>query len=409
MEYAYEGDELKGEGRPSIFTEAVVEGLRTGEADLDQDHLVSIDDLYHYVYDRVRDRTPSQTPSIKSDLEGALYLARSSYRRPIKPARLDPDLLSRTEDRYAGIREGAVQELAELLTVRDRSVALAARETLLRMTSDDSRRVAARAQTALEAAEDAEPAAAGAEAVPTAAETSSASRYVEPSATPRAPPPTASPPPAQSPAAPPPRRPRSRRALAASVALAAFTLAAVLVIVLSGGGAGATTTIPADNLTRNPSFEQGKSSWQGSMSDLSPERVPDAPEGHWVMRVSARRGSGSYTIQNSFGTLPRLIAGRTYTAGAWVKGTSATSGRIACLTVRERPTSGEPVFNVRGVRLSAHKYQEVRRQYTQPAGVKQVDVYVALKRGQGNVGDAFLVDAVTLTPSARGSKGIKRC
>ena len=90
MEYAYEGDELKGKGRPSVFTEAVVEGLRTGEADLDRDQLVSIDDLYHYVYDRVRDRTPSQTPSIKSDLEGALYLARSTYRPPVEPARLDP-------------------------------------------------------------------------------------------------------------------------------------------------------------------------------------------------------------------------------------------------------------------------------------------------------------------------------
>ena len=81
MEYAYEGDELTGEGQPSVFTEAVVEGLRTGKADLDMDHLISIDDLYHYVYDRVRERTPNQTPSIKSDLEGALYLARSSYQR----------------------------------------------------------------------------------------------------------------------------------------------------------------------------------------------------------------------------------------------------------------------------------------------------------------------------------------
>ena len=78
MEYAYEGDELTGEGHPSFFTAAVVEGLRTGKADLDMDHLVSIDDLYHYVYDRVRDRTPHQTPSIKSDVEGVLYLARSS-------------------------------------------------------------------------------------------------------------------------------------------------------------------------------------------------------------------------------------------------------------------------------------------------------------------------------------------
>ena len=106
--------ELKGAGRPSVFTEAVVEGLRTGEADLDQDQLVSIDDLYRYVYDRVRERTPSQTPSIKSDLEGPLYLARSTYRRPVEPAQLDPELLARTEDRYAGIREGAVQELAAL-------------------------------------------------------------------------------------------------------------------------------------------------------------------------------------------------------------------------------------------------------------------------------------------------------
>jgi hypothetical protein len=75
MEYAYEGDQLTGEGRPSIFTEAVTEGLESGRADLDGDGLVSVDDLYNYVYDRVRERTPSQTPSNKSDLEGPLYLA----------------------------------------------------------------------------------------------------------------------------------------------------------------------------------------------------------------------------------------------------------------------------------------------------------------------------------------------
>ena len=35
-----EGEQLKGRGRPSVFTEAVVEGPRTGEADLDQDQEV---------------------------------------------------------------------------------------------------------------------------------------------------------------------------------------------------------------------------------------------------------------------------------------------------------------------------------------------------------------------------------
>jgi Caspase domain len=159
MEYAYEGDQLTGEGQPSIFTAAVVEGLETGMADLDHDQLVSVDDLYNYVYDRVKEVTPGQTPNKKSDLEGPLYLARSSYRPPVEPATLDPDLVARTEDRYAGIREGAVRELAELLHARDPAVALAASELLVRMTGDDSRRVSAAAEAALAEAEPTAPAA----------------------------------------------------------------------------------------------------------------------------------------------------------------------------------------------------------------------------------------------------------
>lgn len=156
MEYAYEGDELRGEGQPSVFTEAVVEGLDSGKADLDEDQLVSIDDLYGYVYARVKDRTPNQTPSKKSDLQGPLYLARSAYRPPVQPATLDPELLARTDDRYAGIRAGAVSELADLLSARDPSVALAARNALEAMLDDDSRRVGAGAEAALDAADRAE-------------------------------------------------------------------------------------------------------------------------------------------------------------------------------------------------------------------------------------------------------------
>jgi Caspase domain len=153
MEYAYEGDHLKGEGQPSVFTEAVVEGLETGKADLDHDQLVSVDDLYSYVYDRVKESTPSQTPNKKSEIEGPLYLARSTYRPQVQPATLDPELIARTEDRYAGIRVGAVQELAHLLTSRDPAVVLAAREALSRLTDDDSRQVSANAQAALAGAE----------------------------------------------------------------------------------------------------------------------------------------------------------------------------------------------------------------------------------------------------------------
>jgi hypothetical protein len=149
MEYAYEGDHLTGKGQPSVFTEAVVEGLDTGKADLDHDQLISVDDLYGYVYDRVRETTPSQTPNKKSEIEGPLYLARSTYRPEIRPATLDPELLARTEDRYAGIRTGAVQELAALLASRDPATVLAARQTLSQMTDDDSRQVSSSAQEAL--------------------------------------------------------------------------------------------------------------------------------------------------------------------------------------------------------------------------------------------------------------------
>jgi uncharacterized caspase-like protein len=404
MEYAYEGDELKGEGRPSVFTEAVVEGLRTGEADLDQDQLVSIDDLYHYVYDRVRDRTPSQTPSIKSDLEGALYLARSAYQRPIEPARLDPDLLSRTEDRYAGIREGAVQELGELLAASDPSVALAARETLLRMTSDDSRRVAARAQAALEAAEDAERVAREGEA--------------------------SSPPPAAPPSRPPPvqpeggsgrRAPVPRRMLVLAGIVAAAAVAIVVILVTTGGsgsGHGGTTPsvatggdqsnfvkIPAGNLTANPSFEHDLSGWDTSGSRLSRIGVPDAPNGHYVVRVSALNSSGDYTIDDYPDTVRHSVAGRRYVADAWVRGTTATDGKLACLALRERAGSqGNAVGQAyAGVNMSAADYREVRVAYVAKGTGHRVDVHLYTSHAGGSRGDAFLADAISLAPSSRPS------
>jgi Hsp70 protein/Caspase domain len=149
LEYAYEGDRLSGEGQPSVFTEAVVEGLETGKADLDADHLISVDDLYGYVLSRIRERTSSQTPNKKDDLQGAIYVARSTYEPPVDPAKLDPDLITAAEHRLAGVREGAVYELQHLLNSNNRAIVLAARQMLEQMVDDDSRRVSARALAAL--------------------------------------------------------------------------------------------------------------------------------------------------------------------------------------------------------------------------------------------------------------------
>jgi hypothetical protein len=48
-EYSFEGAEVFGDGLPSVFTHAIVTGLRTGEADHDKDGLITVRDLYHYL------------------------------------------------------------------------------------------------------------------------------------------------------------------------------------------------------------------------------------------------------------------------------------------------------------------------------------------------------------------------
>ncbi|MEU7846018.1 caspase family protein [Micromonospora parva] len=80
-EYAWEpaGEPLPLTDNPrhSVFAGAVIEGLRTGDADLDGDGLVSADELYRYVRDSVA-VAGGQTPRRWMYGEGDLYVARSS-------------------------------------------------------------------------------------------------------------------------------------------------------------------------------------------------------------------------------------------------------------------------------------------------------------------------------------------
>lgn len=75
-EYAWEGDNLQEfEPEPSRFTGAIVTGLRTGEADLDGDGKIAVDELYEYVYDQLRRAKARQTPRKWADLEYRVFVA----------------------------------------------------------------------------------------------------------------------------------------------------------------------------------------------------------------------------------------------------------------------------------------------------------------------------------------------
>jgi Caspase domain len=151
VEYAFEGGELteSGDPAPSVFTSAMVRGLSTGEADRDQDGYVDLDELYDYVYDTVREVTPNQTPGKwVFGVQGDLVIARRST--PVtKPAALPPELQQSLDSPLAGVRAGAVDELARLLSSRHLGLALAARQALETLADDDSRTVVAAASAAL--------------------------------------------------------------------------------------------------------------------------------------------------------------------------------------------------------------------------------------------------------------------
>src|SRR5215831_5035590 len=143
MEYAFEGDQLADDRRrrPSVFTSALVEGLATGDADRDEDGWVSLNELYDYVFDRVREENPHQTPSRHVELEGELYVARSRRRR-IRPAPIPPDLQAAMTDQNMFTRLGAVSELRSRLVSDNLPVAVGAYQALADLARNDSRTVA---------------------------------------------------------------------------------------------------------------------------------------------------------------------------------------------------------------------------------------------------------------------------
>lgn len=151
LEYAFEEadpatgiDELEPAAPGSLFTGCLVQGLASGDADIDGDGHISLDDLYDYVSQRMREDGVHQTPGMAGDVRGEIVIARSRRR-----AALAAELQQAVDSPLDGVREGAVTELAELLRSADPRVAQAARAALERLARDDSQRVSARASVAV--------------------------------------------------------------------------------------------------------------------------------------------------------------------------------------------------------------------------------------------------------------------
>jgi DNA-binding beta-propeller fold protein YncE/uncharacterized caspase-like protein len=144
-QYAFEGSEIHGEAAQSVFTRHVVEGLRTGAADLDADGDITADELYRYVYDAVVAEQPSQRPKQYADVEGRTVIAANvGWTLPERiAANLDSPLQP--------LREAGLQELGRLLQASNEHVRRTARAKLEELTNDDSRMISTTAQAYLDA------------------------------------------------------------------------------------------------------------------------------------------------------------------------------------------------------------------------------------------------------------------
>jgi hypothetical protein len=151
MEYAFEGGELetKDSRHESFFTRAIVEGLRTGKADIDGDGCISVQDLHEYVYDHVKRSVSHQSPTLSvAEGAGKICVVENRLYRIIAglPPYLRRSVLSTSD--YAHFQ--AVDQLSQLLFDPDRRTVASVQATLQYLVDkDDSRLVAGHADDVL--------------------------------------------------------------------------------------------------------------------------------------------------------------------------------------------------------------------------------------------------------------------
>ena len=107
-QYSFEGESLQGAGSQSVFTRYLVEAIRTGEADLDADGDIALDELYSYVHERVVAEMPQQRPKKQEDVDGRILIARNVHWT------LPAHLRNAIDSPIAAQRLSAVEELAHL-------------------------------------------------------------------------------------------------------------------------------------------------------------------------------------------------------------------------------------------------------------------------------------------------------
>ena len=127
----------KESDRYGVFTKHIIEGIRSGEADLDGNGFVTVDELYKYVHGKVLDETSQEPMKWAQNVRGELRISRSGKtprkdrRREIRKALLDaasggnlPDFILRQALQVLSLEPGRLtQEQQEYDVLLERFLA----------------------------------------------------------------------------------------------------------------------------------------------------------------------------------------------------------------------------------------------------------------------------------------------
>jgi formylglycine-generating enzyme required for sulfatase activity len=122
-EYSFE----QKDGELSVYTQYVVEGLRTGIADKDEDGWISVDELHEFAAMKVREVAPSMQPKIYAVEEGyKIFVAKALARNPKLLFRKEVDKWAKQRDEVilSVLRRGFIQRFQGQIPIDEMNLIL---------------------------------------------------------------------------------------------------------------------------------------------------------------------------------------------------------------------------------------------------------------------------------------------
>lgn len=145
---AWEGDQFVGDVEHSVFTSFLIEGLKSGEADRNQDGNITVNELYEYIQAKLEQKVLKQRATkitFRDEKEIVIAKNPNLYRVP-------RDLQAAATDLNSYVREAAVRRLIDLVRLRQNNPRLIqeAINLLRNLSADPNPQVADFARHSLE-------------------------------------------------------------------------------------------------------------------------------------------------------------------------------------------------------------------------------------------------------------------